>query len=261
MNNKIYQIANVVAVIGTLIMNSLANILPFNDVTTGQVSDSYPNLFTPPGYVFAIWGVIYTLAAVFMIYQARPSQKGKKYLAQIGIWYFVSGVINSVWLFLFHYSYGAPTVFLFSVVDIVLLLIVLILIYTRLGIGRVMASRSEKLAVHLHFSVYLGWICLATIAAVASALNLIFPGIPPVTQEMGTALMIVVALALTVIMIVRRRDFAFALVVIWAAVGIAIKNAQYPAIFYTAIATTTVIALALIVIPVIKKKGIIEFYI
>jgi benzodiazapine receptor len=259
MDNRFYQVANVVAVIGTLIMNSLANILPFNGVTTGQVSDSYPNLFTPPGYVFAIWGVIYTLAAVFMIYQARPSQTGKKYLAQIGIWYFVSGVINSVWLFLFHYSYGAPTIFLISVVDIVLLLIVLILVYTRLGIGRSNVSISEKLGVHIHFSVYLGWICLATIAAVASALNLIFPNMPSFTQEVGAAVMIAIALALTITMLVRRRDFAFAMVVIWASVGIAVKNIQSPIIFYTAVATATIIALALIAIPVIKKKGILEF--
>jgi benzodiazapine receptor len=67
----IYQLMNVIAVVAALIMNALVNILPLNGVTTAQVSDSYPNLFTPPGYVFSIWGVIYALAVVFMFYQAR----------------------------------------------------------------------------------------------------------------------------------------------------------------------------------------------
>ena len=69
------QLGNVAAVALTLVGNILVNTLPLNGVTTAQVSDSYPNLFTPPGYVFAIWGVIYALAIIFALYQLRPSQR------------------------------------------------------------------------------------------------------------------------------------------------------------------------------------------
>ena len=253
-NPKFYQIANVVAVIATIVMNMLANVLPLNGVTTGQVSDSYPNLFTPPGYVFIIWGVIYVLAVVFMLYQARPSQRKEAYLGEIGFLYLGSAIINIVWLFLFHYSYGVPSLFIFSVADIVLLLIVLILIYMRIGIGKKEVSRNQKIAVHLPISVYLGWISLATIAAIASALNVLISGIPMAAQELWTAAMITVALVLSLLMLRRKRDFAFGIVVVWASVGIAIKQSAIPIIFYTALATAILIVLTLIIMPFLKKE-------
>ena len=101
----VLQASNVVAVVAVLVMNSLVNILPLNGVTTAQVSDSYPNLFTPPGYVFSIWGVIYSLAVVFMFYQARPSERSQAYLGQLNFLYLVSALANVSWLFVFQYSY------------------------------------------------------------------------------------------------------------------------------------------------------------
>ena len=104
----VYQTANVVAVVGALVVNMLANALPLNNVTTVKVSDYYPNLFTPPGYVFSIWGVIYVLAIVFMIYQARPNQRNETYLTEIGFLYLIGAIANMSWLLIFHYSYGNP---------------------------------------------------------------------------------------------------------------------------------------------------------
>jgi hypothetical protein len=260
MTGRSYQIGNVIAVIGALVMNSLANVLPLNGVTTGQVSDSYPNLFTPPGYVFAIWGVIYTLALVFMIYQVRPSQGDADYLRQIGPWYFISSIINVSWLFLFHFSYEWPLLFLISVVDIILLLGFLLFIYMRLGIGVKPVSWKQKLIVQVPISVYLSWISLATIAALASAFNVLLPSIPIPLQELATAAMILVALFLTILMVVKKHDFAFALVVVWASIGIAIKNSIVPVIFYVSAATAVIIASSLFVIPILSKKPIADFY-
>jgi len=81
------QIANALSILAALAVNLLANVIPLNGVTTGAVADSYPNLFTPPGYVFAIWGVIYILLGVFMVYQVRANQRDAPYLKQIGLWY------------------------------------------------------------------------------------------------------------------------------------------------------------------------------
>ncbi|MHA2426255.1 MAG: tryptophan-rich sensory protein, partial [Candidatus Thorarchaeota archaeon] len=80
MNSKSLQWLNVIAVIGTVILNALVNIIPVNGVTTGEVSDFYFNLFTPPGWVFGIWAIIYTLAFVFMIFQARANQREASYI-------------------------------------------------------------------------------------------------------------------------------------------------------------------------------------
>ena len=117
-----YQSANVIAVIAVLIMNMLSETLPLNGVTTAQVSNSYPSLFTPPGYAFSIWGVIYALAIVFMIYQARPNQRNEAYLTEIGFLYLIGAIANTSWLLIFHYSYGNPQLLAGSIVPMVVLL-------------------------------------------------------------------------------------------------------------------------------------------
>jgi hypothetical protein len=256
-NPLFYQILNVAAVISTIIMNALVNLLPLNGVNTGQVSDSYPNLFTPPGYVFSIWGIIYSLAIIFMVYQARPSQRNEYYLSEIGVFYFLSAVLNISWLFIFHYSYGVPSVYLFSVIVLLLLLVDLILIYLRLGIGAKEVTTTERIAVHLPFSVYLGWISLASIASVASALNVLSPNIPVTMQAYGAAFMLVVALILSILMIYQRKDYAFGLVVIWASIGIAIKQMEMIAIYSAAVMAAVVVAAAIIIVffrSTLKKR-------
>jgi len=259
-NSIVYQTANVVAVIAVLIVNTLSETLPLNGVTTAQISASYPNLFTPPGYVFSIWSVIYTLAIVFMIYQARPSQRNEGYLTRIGFLYLVGALANMCWLLVFHYSYGAPQLFVVSLIPMAVLLLCLLSIYQRLSIGKGQVSRNQKLAVHLPISVYLGWISLAIIANIASSLNVLFPSIPISAQALWTALVVVVALVITVFMVWTRRDFAFGLVVVWASIGIALNRAAIPIIFSTSIAAAIIVAILIILAPFLKRKGIIGFY-
>ncbi|NWF95013.1 MAG: tryptophan-rich sensory protein [Candidatus Thorarchaeota archaeon] len=257
------QFLNVIAVLSTIIGNALANILPFNGVYTGTVADAYPSLFTPPGYVFAIWGVIYTLLFIFMVYQVRSSQQGADYIRQIGVLFLIGAVFNNVWLVMFHYSYPAPSpLFPLTTVPIALLLVTLLLTYLRLGIGKKAVPLSERLAVHLPVGVYLGWISLATIANIASTLNALVVGIPTETQELATVSVILVALLLTLLITHRRHEFAFGLVVIWASVGIAVKQAAHFIILFTALGTAVSIAVALIVVPVLPalRKHFVGFY-
>jgi len=257
---KVYQASNMVAVIAVLIMNTLVNILPLNGVTTAQVSDSYPNLFTPPGYVFSIWGVIYALAIVFMIYQARPNQRSAAYLNQINFLYLISAIANVSWLFIFQYSYEVSQLFVVSLIPMTALLACLISMYQRLGIGRIHVHRNQKVAVHLPISVYLGWISLAIIANIASVLNVLIPGISMSTQALWTAIVLVVALVITILMVWTRSDLAFGLVVIWASIGIALNRVTIPIVFATSIATAAVVATLILVTPSLKKTRFISFY-
>ena len=259
-NPILYQTANVVAVTAVLIVNILAETLPLNGVTTAQISNSYPSLFTPPGYVFSIWSVIYTLAIIFMIYQARPSQRNEGYLTRIGFLYFVGALANMCWLLVFHYSYGVPQLLAASLIPMAMFLLCLLSIYQRLGIGKRQVPRNQKLAVHLPISVYLGWISLAMIANIASALNALILGIPMPTQALWTAIVIVLALVVTVLIVWTRRDFAFGLVVIWASIGIALNQITIPLIFASSIATAAIVAILILLAPFLKKKGITDFY-
>jgi benzodiazapine receptor len=121
------QSLNVLAFAVTVIVNALASSLALNGVTTAEVSDIYFTLVTPAGYVFSIWGVIYTLLLIFAVFQALPSQREKPFLQQISVLFILSSVFNVLWLFLWHYDQ-----IVLSVALMFGLLATLIAVYLRL---------------------------------------------------------------------------------------------------------------------------------
>lgn len=214
---KTLRIANVVAFLVTIIVNGAANILPLNSITTAELSDKYGNLFTPAGYVFSIWGVIYILLAAFTYYQYTTDDE--ELHEKIGWLFVASNFFNSIWIFLWHYEY-----IVLSVLAMAGLLASLILIYMRLGIGIVEVSPKKRNMVHIPFSVYLGWITVAPIANIAALL--VSLGWEPynVTAIYATAALILIALVLTVLNTYMRGDIAYAAVLIWALGGIVQKQ-------------------------------------
>jgi translocator protein len=216
------QVLVFVATLVTLAVNALANILPFNGQTTGAISDRFQVYFTPAGYVFAIWGVIYLGLLFFSVYQLLPSQAADPVLGRVRILYLISALANCLWIFLWHYNQLNAT----GVVMLVLLLS-LVAIYLILGIGHVggrAESRWERWLVHLPFSIYLGWISVATIADWTAILwNAGWNG-GSIGPQIWTVLMMLAATTLTVLMLTTRRDLAYALVSVWALAGIAYRQ-------------------------------------
>ena len=212
------QITNIFALGTVLTINALANILPINGVTTGEVSDTFPSLFTPAGYVFSIWGLIYTLLLVFVVYQALPSQKDNPRLERLGYWFALSCAFNVSWLLAWHYgAIGLSQLLMFGI------LASLIVCYLRLGIGEREVSRTEALAVHLPFSVYLGWITVATVANTSiTFLNYGVTG--GALAPLWTVVAITAATGVGYLVLRNRRDVAFNLVLVWAFAGIAVKQ-------------------------------------
>lgn len=228
-NSKLLQIINIVGFVAVVTVNILANTLPINGKTTGELSDSYPNLFVPAGYVFSIWGLIYLLLLMFTIYQTSPKRKGAEFLNKIGYFFGISCVANVVWIFLWHYE----LIFL-SLFAMFALLGSLIIIYLRLDIGRSIPIRDERLNVHLPFSIYLGWITIAPIANIVAflvSINWDGFGLSNVTW---TIVMIVVAVILTLLNIQTRGDIGYTLVIIWALGGIIMKQMAIQKIILTA---------------------------
>lgn len=241
----LFRILNIVAFVVTLIVNGLAGSTTLlNGVTSGDVSDLYPTLITPSGFTFAIWSIIYVLLLLFIIYQILPKNKDRTFLDQIGLFFGLSSLFNIVWLFLWHYDY-----IILSLFFMLGLLLSLILIYLRLNIGKVNISLQDRLFVHLPFSVYLGWISIATIANLSVVLTSIrwngF-GLDSVTWAI---LIIIVAVILSSIMLVTRKDVAFNLVVVWALIGILSKQSEQESIVLTSeLAITFLIVLVAIIL-------------
>lgn len=221
---------NVIAVIATIGINGLANALPLNGVTTGEISDRFDVYFVPAGYVFSIWGVIYLGLIAFAIYQALPSQRDNPRLIRVGYLFALSCVANIAWLFLWHYE-----LFPLTLIAMVALLGLLIGIYTRLGIGREEAPATEQWLVRLPFSIYLGWVSVATIANVTSLLDYLGWNGWGISEVAWAVVMLVIGAGLTTVVSLSRRDVAYALVIVWAFVGIAVKHTGTPTVAITAV--------------------------
>ena len=241
--------ANLVAFVLTVIVNSLAGgTTIIGGRNTAQVSDANPTLITPAGYVFSIWGIIYVLLGVFVIYQALPSQQGKDYQKRISWLFVLSSLANILWLFLWQ-----SEILSISCILMFLLLSSLILIYLRLDIGKSKVTLNEKLAVHLPFSVYLGWITVASIANVSVTLVSIKWNGFGVSPETWAAVVIALALIITMLMLIIRKDVAYALVIIWALVGIGLKQSGNQTIVTLTEVSAIIVAVALVVVILVAK--------
>jgi len=133
------QYANLLVTIVTIVFNGLANALPLNGQSTGQISDRFQVYFVPAGYVFSIWGLIYIGWLAFAIYQLLPAQRDNPRLRRVGYLFVWSGVANMAWLFFWHYEY-----FILTVVVMLILLLLLIAIYLRLQIRKVQVASLER---------------------------------------------------------------------------------------------------------------------
>ena len=235
------QAINLLAAIATVVVNALANIVPFNGNTTAEVSDRLPVYFTPAGYVFSIWGLIYLGMIIFAIYQAMPSQQNSAFLGQIGYLFCLTCLANSTWIFLWHYE-----AILLTLPMMLALLFSLIAIYLRLDIGRAPVSAADKWFVHVPFSIYLGWIAVATVANASAVLYYLHWDGWGISPEMWTVIMVVVAASLALAAILSRRDYAYALVAVWAFIGIAVKDLQVQIIVVAAMAMAAVLLLAMV---------------
>jgi len=233
--------SNIIAFVLTVIVNSLAGSTTFiGGLNTAQISDSNPTLITPAGYVFSIWGIIYLLLGVFVVFQALPSQKEKECTRKIGWLFVLSSIINIAWLFLWQYE-----ILSLSVVLMFLLLATLVLIYLHLGIGKSPVTLREKLAVHVPFSVYLGWITIASIANVSVTLVSVNWNSLGINPAIWATLVLVVALMITLLVLATRRDIAYGLVIVWALTGIAVKQSGNQEIVMLSEASAIIVLLAL----------------
>jgi benzodiazapine receptor len=239
---------NVLAFAVTVTVNALASSLALNGRTTAEVSDLYPTLVTPAGYVFSIWGLIYVLLLVFVVFQALPGQREKPFLQQISVLFVLSSVFNVMWLFLWHYD---PIVL--SVALMFGLLATLIAVYLRLGIGKTSVTLKERVFVHLPFSVYLGWITVASIANVAAALVSVQWDGFGLANDVWAVLVIAVALLITLAVIATRKDVAYSLVIVWALVGIAVNQSAYQNIVLAAAVSVVIIVVALVASFTVSK--------
>lgn len=247
--DSLRQITNVIIFIATVVVNGLANALPLNGQTTGGISDSFKVFFVPAGYVFSIWGLIYLALGAFTVYQALPAQRENPRLRRIGYWFAAGSLANGAWIFFWHYN-----LYPLTLVMMLTLLVALLIIYTRLQIGVKAPSKVERWTVNFPFSLYLGWITVATIANVTSLLDYLKWNAWGVAPELWTVIMLAVAVIVAGLLFATRRDSTYLFVLVWAFAGIAIKHSAVPAVTTAAWVATGLVALMAVANLALKRK-------
>lgn len=218
MKNNWLRWSNLLSVVVMVGVNMLANIIPFNGITTAEVSALYPVLFTPAGYVFAIWGLIYLALIGFSIYQLSPQRLPDDFLKTISPAFICANLANSAWIVAWHYQIIAATVPLMAV-----LLFCQLWIYLKIVPFRQTFSARQSLFIVFPFSLYLGWISVATIANVSVWLFTLGWNGFGLSSVVWTMIMLTVGTLLGVLMLLRKQDMVYTLVLIWAFAGIQFK--------------------------------------
>ena len=220
---------NVILFAGMLVMNYLANALPLNNKTTGELSDSFPNLFVPAGLTFSIWGVIYFLLLLYVIFQFKDSNA--LVVSQISLAFGISCILNALWIVFWHY--GKLPLSLLVMAGLLASLIYINIVIRDLPFGIIKAG----------FGIYLGWICIATIANVTAVLVTSGWNGFKISQEAWTIIMIAIGALLVALTIYRLKNPFLGLAVVWAFLGIAIKRQDdYRTILITAIVAMVIIS-------------------
>ena len=245
-------VLTLVILIVMVAVNAMANILPINGIGTGEVSDSYPNLFAPAGLTFAIWGVIYLLLALFVVFGffTPSSKEAAGRLKLVRTFFIISSLANAAWIFMWHYG-----LLPLSLILMLVILVSLIIISSNLA-GKALPFR-ERLFLRLPFSVYFGWITVATVANVTALLvDLGWDGFG-IPESSWTIVILIIATLIALAVISKNRDWAYGAVVVWAYCGILIKHldpvkgfgGQYTLVIITVsiclgfVAATTLLAL------------------
>lgn len=219
---KVLQIANIFAFIGVVVINYLSNTRIINNTTIGEVSDGLKTLFTPAGYAFAIWGLIYLLLTGFIIYQSRSlfvKVRDDSFVEKIGIWFIVSCIANVAWIYSWLYSeIGWSLVCMF----VILISLLVIVIKNRMELWD--APVPIIFFLWWPFVIYSGWITVASIANVSAYLVSIDWNGWGLSETSWTILLIIIAGTINLAITWNRNMREFALVGAWALAAIAVAN-------------------------------------
>ena len=228
---KIIALGAYIAMIG---VNFMANSLPINNRSTGEISDAYPNLFAPAGITFSIWGLIYLLLGGYLLYQfVSRDQKRKEFLKKINLLFIATSLANISWIFAWHYDFIGISVLIMAALLLLLIRIADIL-------RKEQFSSWEKLFIWAPFSIYFGWITVAIIANITVFLVSIGWNGFGVADFIWTSIILLIGATIGILRMHKDKNIIYGFVFVWAYLGIFFKhistdgfNGQYPIIIVT----------------------------
>jgi len=243
MKNIFTKVLAGVAYIAMVIMNFLANGLPLNNRSTGDISDAYPNIFAPAGPAFSIWGLIYLLLGMYVVYQfVNKDRKIDILISKINPFFIATSIANIFWIFAWHYDYIG-----LSVLIMVTLLILLIKIADIIRVEQF--TRIGKFIIRAPFSIYFGWITVASIANITVFLVSIGWDGFGISESVWMSIILLVGAGIGIIRMLKDKNIPYGMVLVWAYSWILFKHIS-PSGFdgaYPTVITTVIVCLALFV--------------
>ena len=235
---------NLVSFSVMILLNVLSNVIPLNGQTMTVISAKYPSLFTPAGFTFSIWGVIYFALLIFVVWQALPAQRRSAKVARISTYFKINCLANALWIVVWHYDLVA-----LSFAVMLVILVTLVLIYRTLITEIDTAAFLEHLVLYLPFSLYAGWIAVATIANASVLQTGGGWDATLLTAVQWTLAKLALAGAIGATVIVKYRDPVFPISIAWATYGISVMQSATPAVSGAAT------ALSLLMMILVVKEG------
>lgn len=239
--------------------NALANILPINQLNTGQISAFYPNLFVPAGFTFSIWGIIYLLLINYIIsftYFTILSDKFPKvntYISSINKWFLATCFLNASWILAWHYLWIWA-----SVLIMLLFLSVLIYLFILGKKHQSLLNKTQSFLLYTPFIVYLGCISVATIANITALLVKTEWNGLGISPEIWSLIMMVTATILAIYFIFVEKTVSYSLVIMWALWGIrAARAVEHPFLSQAALGCLVLILIVLVSGFIKKEKSVI----
>lgn len=258
LGTRLFVLITFILMVGS---NTLSVLMPINGVTVQAASDALPSLFTPAPITFSIWSVIYFLLGAFTLYQLglfQGSRKGEQneLLNRIGMLFAISSLLNGAWVFIWQYQL-VPL----SLVVIVAVFLLLAVITNEIKKHRLHGS--EVFFIMVPFSVYFGWLTVATIANVTGLLvSLKWDGFG-ISEQTWTIAILIIGALIGLLKTIKDRDMAYGAVFLWAYYGIWVKHTAanqlagaYPNVITTLIVCLIVFAVAevLVLIGILNRR-------
>jgi hypothetical protein len=241
---RFYSVFNLIIVILLIIWNYLSNTGIVNEKTIGTLSREYENLFTPAGYAFSIWGIIFFGLLATSAYQIKKvflDKSNNEFVLKIGPWFSIANIANGLWVYAWLKEYTG-----LSVIIMLSILISLLIIIIRLNMERAKVQTSFKVWAWWPIGIYAGWITVASVANVSAWLakhdwEFLF------SETLWTMIMIIIAAIINLLMIRTRQMRDFALVGIWSLTAITIRHwGSIPEIQWTALVCIAIISMYII---------------
>lgn len=255
------KIAVILSFFIMLLINFINFLKPFGLRSIAEISATYPTLLTPAEFSFSIWGIIYLLLFAFVIYQLGIFSKNrleneKEMLCKARVVTILTSLLNAAWVIAWIFDYMALAVML------ILGILVTLRIFTG-QLSREYLSGRERLLIRLPFSIYFGWITLASVLNIIILMSSVQVNAFGLTESIRFVILIVMITLIGIYWIMRNHDFVYGLTLIWGFVGILVKhissdgwNGVYPSAIISTIAGMTAIAGAICYLLILRKRRV-----